>query len=204
MPSPGAQPGDFDRRRPAAWRRLGGWAVVFVSTLALVGCGAGAPLPSSPEPASTSPGGPLPTSLFPSRTPTPSSTPTASATASPTPFPTPDFHDASIYAVAHLPRSRLLVTISVPRARTDPQVLGHACTAGVGPSQLDCEVLAQYPDRLYCTGPEPFISYRAESADLALYDQQSPGPVFVTTFTIPGLPTLTPTPSATASPTPTP
>jgi hypothetical protein len=180
---------------------------LLLSTLlatALGSCGpTGSPMP--PTQAIATPfTGPPPTSLFPSRTPTLTLTPTAPASPTPSPFPTPDFHDASVYGVAHLSRSRLLVSITVPGARTDPQVLGHTYTAQVESSRLDCEVLAQYPDRLYCTGPEPFVSFHAQSAVLSLFDNQSPGPVFVTNFTIPGFPTRTPTPSATASPTPTP
>jgi hypothetical protein len=170
----------------------------------LAGC-VPAVLPTPTAQSSATPqAGPPPTSLFPSRTPTSPATLTVTPSPTPSALPTPDFHDASVYGVAHLSRSRLLVSIVVPSARTDPQVLARSYSAQVETSRLDCQVLAQYPDRLYCTGPEPFVSFKAESTILSLYDGQSPGPIFVTNFTIPGIPTFTPTPSATATSSPTP
>jgi hypothetical protein len=126
----------------------------------------------------------------PSETPTPSDTPTLTAT------PGPDFSQATVYAVSHLTGKRLLVTIQVPGG-----VEGDF-TASVDSTPMTCEILAQYPDRLYCTGPEPYVNYSPKSAAFTLFPAGSPTVVFQTTFTIPGLPTPTPTPSKTPSPTP--
>ncbi len=138
------------------------------------------------------------TSLFPSRTPTITSTSTDTPPPPP-PTPTPTitgtFLQASVYGVSRLSGHRLLVSITVPAAETHPAVLDQPFTAVVGPSTLDCEVLPRYPDRLYCSGPDPYVNYAPKASELALYAADQAGPLFVTDFTIPALPTLTPTPS---------
>lgn len=160
-----------------------------------------------PNPISTAVSGPSATSLFPSRTPTITATSTATpppAPPTPTPTVTGTFMQASVYGVSRLSGRRLLVSITVPVAESYPAVLSRPYTAVVGPSTLVCEVLPQYPDRLYCSGPDPYVNYKPEAAELALFAADQAGPVFVTEFSIPALPTLTPTPSETPEPTATP
>lgn len=121
----------------------------------------------------------------PSETPTPSDTPTLTAT------PGPDFSQATVYAVSHLGGSRLLVTIQVPGG-----VEGDF-TASVDSTPMTCEILDKYPDRLYCTGPEPYVNYGPKTAQFSLFPAGSATLVFQTSFTIPPRPTPTPTPSKT-------
>jgi hypothetical protein len=147
--------------------------------------------------------------IAPSPTPPPAASPTpvpvdtappAEPTATPPPTATsgPDFAQASVYAVAHLSGDRLLVTIQVPGG-----VAGNY-TAGVSTSTLRCEMLSDYPDRLYCSGPEPYTNYTYKDATVSLYPAGSASPVFTADFQIPPLATPTPTPTKTPTPTSTP
>jgi hypothetical protein len=158
-------------------------------------------------PTSTPSPGPSATSVFPSRTPTASATSTFSPpppTSTFTPTVTESLFRASIYGVARLSRHRLQISIKVPSAESNPAILDRGYTAVVGPSTLTCEVLPQYPYRLYCSGPDPYTNYRPIGAELTLYASGRPNPVFAAVFTIPSLPTLTPTPSKTPKPSATP
>jgi hypothetical protein len=157
---------------------------------------------------------PIPTAepdaeIGPSATPPPVATETSPPTETPppsapteTPLPSatagPNFAQASVYAVSHLSGNRLLVTIQIPGG-----VSGNY-SAGVGTSTLRCEILSQYPDRLYCTGPEPYANYQYKQATVSLYPAGSATAVFQGEFQLPPLPTLTPTPTDTPTPTPTP
>ncbi len=170
--------------------------------LALSACSAPAPNPTAAPQA-----GPSSTSLFPSRTPTKTSTITSTPPPPPatfTPTITGTFLQASVYGVSRLSGRRLLVSITVPAARAFPSILSQPYAAVVGSSNLVCEVLPQYPDRLYCSGPDPYANYSPKAAELSLYAAEQSGAVFVAEFTIPALPTLTPTPSETPPPTVTP
>jgi hypothetical protein len=177
-------------------------AATGLLVLALTACA-----PPVPEQTDTPAPGPGATSLFPSRTPTITGTST-STPLPPAPTATPTvtgaFLQASVYGVSRLSGHRLLVSITVPAAGTHPSILSQPYTAMVGTSTLSCEVLAKYPDRLYCSGPDPYVNYSPKAAELDLYAGDQAGPVFVTEFTIPALPTLTPTPSETPASTPTP
>lgn len=126
----------------------------------------------------------------PTHTPVPSETPTI------TPTPGPNFGAASVYAVSHLGGDRLLVTIQVPGG------VEGTYQAVVGPSTLNCEILPEYQDRLYCSGPEPFQNYTSQQATVTLYSTVSGNTVFQTEFNIPPRPTPTPTPTPTHTPTP--
>ncbi|MGA9192143.1 MAG: hypothetical protein WBZ24_10445 [Anaerolineales bacterium] len=171
-------------------------------TLVLAACAAP---PLDPTPIAVA--GPSATSLFPSRTPTITTTSTATPPPAPptqTPTVTGTFMQASVYGVSRLSGHRLLVSITVPAAESHPSLLSRPFTAVVGTSDLDCEVLPQYLDRLYCSGPDPYVNYKPQAAELALFADGQAGSVFVTEFTIPALPTLTPTPSQTPEPSATP
>lgn len=133
-------------------------------------------------------------------TPAPTEPPTEtlvpSATPTITPTPGPNFGAASVYAVSHLTGDRLLVTIQIPGG------VEGMYQAVVGPSTLNCEILADYPDRLYCTGPEPYVNYTARETSVTLYSTATGASVFQTQFDIPPRPTPTPTPTDTPTPPP--
>lgn len=134
-------------------------------------------------------------------TPTqPPATPTATTEPSETPAPTAtsgaDFSSASIYAISHLEGESLLVTVKVPGGGFEESYEGR-----VGPSVLSCEELGEYPDRLYCSGPEPFENYSTKSAPFQLYGSETASPVFETEVDIPPRATPTPPPSETPEPT---
>lgn len=127
----------------------------------------------------------------PTEVPPPTETPTI------TPTQGPDFSAASVYAVSHLQGSRLLVTIQIPGG------VEGIYQATVGPSTLNCEILSEYPDRLYCNGPEPYQNYTSQHATLTVYSSDTGNTVFQVEFNIPPRPTPTPTATATYTPTPT-
>ncbi len=162
---------------------------------------------TSPVPIATPTPTPPPPTLTPvpdlPSTPTPTPVPAeptvpAAPSATPTPIPTegPNFAQASVYAVSHLSGDRLLVTLQVPGG------VEGSYTAQVQTSSLPCEILDEYPDRLYCSGPAPFINYAARTTNLQLFSPGGVEPVFSTEFTVPARPT--PTPTATEEPSPTP
>lgn len=132
----------------------------------------------TPEPADTEP-------------PQPTNTPEPTATSG------PNFAQANVYAVSHLSGNRLLVTIQVPGG------VSGSYTAGVGTSTLRCEILSEYPDRLYCSGPEPYVNYSYQDATVSVYPAGSANAVFTSDFQIPPQATPTPTPTKTPTPTPT-
>lgn len=112
---------------------------------------------------------PIPTQE-PSSTPEPTVLP-------PTPtIPGPDFTDASIMSTGWLQDGSLLVTLHVP------QDLEGNYRAYVGGNEFTCEILEDYPDRLYChgtgvkTGDHVEASWYLEGIEL---------PVYETTFTVP-------------------
>ncbi|MGA9532517.1 MAG: hypothetical protein WBR18_07355 [Anaerolineales bacterium] len=177
--------------------------LVLLLALALASCNL--PL-AGPTPVPTADSG---SAIGPSATPPQLATSTSAPTDTPppaapteTPVPTatagPNFAQASVYAVSHLSGNRLLVTIQIPGG-----VSGNY-SAGVGTSTLRCEILSQYPDRLYCSGPEPYTNYQYKQATVSLYPAGSAEAVFQGDFQIPPLPTPTPTPTETPTLTPTP
>jgi hypothetical protein len=140
-----------------------------------------APPTDTPPPSDT----PLPTD-----TPAPTDTPTLTATVG------PNFGAASVYGVSHLPNNKLLVSIQVPGGVTGDY------KAYVENLPFACEILDQYPDRLYCNGPEPFGLYAAKDATIEVLTSADNTTVFMTKFTVPPIPTptYTPTPKPTATP----
>ena len=88
-----------------------------------------------------------PTSL-PDPTNLPLPTPTLSLIATVIAEPKPIFEYAQIYGIAHLQTGHLLITIEGPGdLRGKYQVL-------VGKEVLDCSILPEYPNRLYCIGQD--------------------------------------------------
>jgi len=137
-----------------------------------------------------------------SATPLPADTEPPQPTTPPEPTATsgPNFAQANVYAVSHLSGNRLLVTIQVPGG-----VSGNY-SAGVGTSTLGCEILNDYPDRLYCSGPEPYVNYSYKNDTVSVYPAGSASAVFTSDFQIPpqATPTFTPTPTQTPTPSSTP
>ncbi len=132
----------------------------------------------------------------PTDTPAPTDTPLPSETPTITPTEGPNFAAASVYAVSHLPNDKLLVTVQIPGG-----VQGDY-KAYVANLPFACEILDQYPDRLYCNGAEPFGVYAARDASLEILTVADNTPVFTAQFTVPAIPTptYTPTPKPTATP----
>jgi hypothetical protein len=68
--------------------------------------------------------------------------------------------------------------------------------AYVGSSYLPCETPYQYPNRIICVGPEPFVNYSPEGAKVTLYplypDPEAP-PLFEAMISVPARATPTAT-----------
>lgn len=164
--------------------------LISLTAITISAC-AGATATPSPTVAPTVEEPAIPSPTF-SVTPTlPSSaTPTASATARPSATPGPDFGEASILSVAHLEGNRLMVIIRVPDG------VEGAYDAYIGATYLPCETPRQYPDRILCVGPEPYVNYSAEGALVQLYPlyptPQAP-PLFEAFISIPAQATPTAT-----------
>lgn len=132
----------------------------------------------------------------PSDTPAPTDTPEPTETPTITPTTGPNFGAASVYAISHLPNNKLLVTVQIPGG-----VEGDY-KAYVANLPFACEILDQYPDRLYCNGAEPFGVYAPREASLEIITATDNTTVFTTQFTVPAIPTPTYTPTPKPTPTP--
>ncbi len=103
-----------------------------------------ATLPPTPPPAPTQ-------TLQPSLTPPATSTPTADATLPPTatmlPTPDPALAKIKLIGLAWLPNYDLLLSFQFP-GPVDPKMY----RVTLEDKEYSCEVLAKYPDRLYCHG----------------------------------------------------
>ena len=156
-------------------------------------------LPGVAEPTATeTPIPESPTPEPPTATITLSPVPTEAETQAPTPTVGQQFTGANVYAVSHLSGNRLLVTIQVPGG-----IEGNY-RATVGSSSLVCEKLVEYPDRLYCSGPEPYQNVGYENAIIYVFDQSTGAQVMQIAFSIPPWATATPSATPTYTPTPTP
>lgn len=139
-----------------------------------------------------------------SSTPIPSSTETSiptdtlepSMTPTITPTSGPDFSNTSVYGVSHMDKDRILISVEVPGG------VEGGYQASVGMIALKCEILSEYPDRLYCSGPEPFENYQAINATIMIMTVPGGNVVYEGEFTLPARPTPTPTPTPEPSPTP--
>ncbi|HEX9796280.1 MAG TPA: hypothetical protein VGA52_04750 [Anaerolineales bacterium] len=140
---------------------------------------------------------PTPTPEPPTPTITLSPVPTEGATAAATATVGPSFSGANVYAVSHLSGNRLLVTVQVPGG------IEGSYRATVGSSSLGCEKLAEYPDRLYCSGPEPYQNVGYEHTTIYVFDQSNGQQVMQIDFSIPPWATATPSPTPTSTYTPT-
>jgi hypothetical protein len=93
--------------------------------------------------------------------------------------PKPIFDYARIYGIGHLDAGHLLITIEVPG-----EISGNY-HAMVGQEVFDCEILPEYPDRLYCTGP---TSEDGNFVQFKLIESRSNITVFQTELGIPPKP----------------
>lgn len=91
----------------------------------------------------------------------------------------PHFDFAEISGVAHLDNGYFLITIEVPGGvRGEYQAL-------IGEEQFKCLVLAEYPNRLYCTG---LTSQAGQFVVVRVYELGAAEPVFEEELGIPPLP----------------
>jgi len=135
--------------------------------------------------------------------PSPTATPTSAPTETPTPLqPSPtatslglatatatlllrqEFAEARIYRVGLLVSGQFLVTLLLSG---QPQ---ENYRADVNGEVFKCQVLAQYPDRLYCTGP---ALPAGKTAVIRVYPQEGEELVFRSDFFVPLPPSSTPT-----------
>jgi hypothetical protein len=129
-------------------------------------------------------------------TPLPTDTSEPTFTPSATPTSGPDFSNASVYGVSHMEKDRILISVEVPGG------VEGTYQASVGMVVLTCEILSEYPDRLYCSGPEPFENYQPINATIMILAMPGGSVVYESEFSLPARPTPTPTPSPEPSPTP--
>ncbi len=185
------------KQRPSLYLTLGALAIATLIGCSFLGLQATPQADGGEASATETPTAP-PATEAPAPTEPPTETPVPSATPTITPTPGPNFGAASVYAVSHLTGDRLLVTIQIPGG------VEGMYQAVVGPSTLNCEILADYPNRLYCNGPEPYQNYTGREATVTVYSTATGASVYQTDFNIPPRPTPTPTPTDTPTPTPTP
>jgi len=109
-------------------------------------------------------------------TPTPSNTPTIG----------PEFANAKVLNIGYLANGQLMVTVEIPGG-----VEGRFI-ALLGEYEFKCEILEQYPDRLYCYGTSPKQGIQVE---LVVFVEGSDTIVFQKDVIVPYMPTETPTPT---------
>lgn len=113
-------------------------------------------------------------------TPTPTKTPSPTPTRTPSPTSSstlgPDFSGASLLGISLLDGGRLMVSVTVPGG-----VLGDF-RAVVQGRAFECLTLADYPNRLYCIGPQP--NSRADAL-IRIIPAALLEPVFEAVFAIP-------------------
>lgn len=127
-------------------------ALAIALALLLPACAANTPtaLPSTATGPARDTATPEPTlTLYPSQTPLPSRTPTITPTLPPTITPTPtldpSFADVKLAGLAWLENYQLLLSFDFP-SKVDPK----AYRVTLDDRDFKCEVLAKYPNRLYC------------------------------------------------------
>lgn len=110
----------------------------------------------------------------PTITPLPSQTPLPSPTSQPTdtPFPTPevDFSKAKLSASGFLSNWRFFFAVEA-----EEPMQGSYYALVDNALKYDCEILAKYPNRLYCNGP---LRKMDEFVDFAIYQTGASEPVF--------------------------
>lgn len=171
-------------------------ALAVVFTLIVSACGSaaqtGAPTAAPVNPPATEPPAAVPTDL-PTSTPTaeptpmPTAEPTATATAAPTetsapteiPTPTPDpaLEAVKLAGLAWMPHYNMLLSFDFP-GPVDPADYRVTLEG----KEYECEVLAQYPNRLYCHGPGAKV---LTTAVIRVYPAGSEQPGYEKSYWIP-------------------
>jgi hypothetical protein len=154
---------------------------IFITMLAglilITACNAFAPAPTPTVP-------PTPTSVkvfatptpaatdtpFVTETPTPTETPVPTATIMPSATPVMDFSKVKIINLGFLSNWRCLITLEMPKP-----VQGEYYLMVQTNKQYKCEVIAKFPNRLYCTGPLAVID---DYVDVSLFMVGNNAPVF--------------------------
>ena len=93
--------------------------------------------------------------------------------------PRPVFEYARIYALAHLANGQFLITLEVPGA------LSGDYQATLGGEPFRCQILPEYPSRLYCNGP---TSFTGQFALLQIREQPDQAVVYEIEIGIPPSP----------------
>lgn len=93
--------------------------------------------------------------------------------------PRPIFEYASVYGLAHLENGQFLITLEIPGT------LSGDYQAMLGGESFRCQILAEFPNRLYCNG---LTSFAGQMATLQLQDQKEGTVVFETEIGIPPSP----------------
>jgi len=161
-------------------------SILFFLALSIIFVAAGC-TPSQPSVAESSPLAPtqqLPSTSTPTLAPEPTSTPippTATITSSPTaipsetstatPAPLTDFSEASLYTTGSLSKWRYFFAVSVPSEAIEGQYYAIVDRN----KEYTCEVLAAYPNRLYCNGP---LAAANDFIDYAIYEKDTNLKVF--------------------------
>ena len=116
-----------------------------------------------PEPTNT----PIP----PTATITSSPTIVPSETSTSTPAPQTDFSEATLYTAGFLPKWRYFFAVKVPA----DSIEGEYYAVVDRNKDYSCEVQAQYPNRLYCTGP---LAAADDTIHYVIYEKETNLKVF--------------------------
>jgi hypothetical protein len=131
----------------------------------------GTAVPTLPAPAATIAPQPTPTEIEATASPIPT------VTVTPTPQPTSEMTAAYLYASGFLPNWRFFFTV---QAAEPLQSSYYGIVAGS--KRYTCEIIAQTPDRLFCSGPQAAIN---RWVDYAVYEEESDQVVHEGRFFIP-------------------
>ncbi len=129
--------------------------LILIAGMLLSACSSAAPtaapVPSTAEPVQPAPTFPPTGTPLPTRTPLPSPTPESTATAAPTetlaPTPDPVLANIKLVGLAWYTNYDLLLSFNFPEP-----VDSQKYRVTLEEKEYKCEVLAQYPNRLYCRG----------------------------------------------------
>ena len=166
----------------SVFRRMFLFTAVLITIILISGCApsqqpAVTPsptvLPQQTEPASTPTQPPTPTATALPPTPTITSSPTIvpSETPTSTPAPQTDFSEAVFYTAGFPSKWNYFFAIQLPSGT----IQGDYYAVVDENKEYTCEVLAAYPDRLYCTGP---LAAANDFIDYAIYEKDSNLKVF--------------------------
>jgi hypothetical protein len=155
--------------------------IFFVLACTLAGCASSTQIPPDPKLATptahSSPTYTLTYTPLPTYTPFPTQTRTPALPLTPTPYGGMDFSQVSILWGGFLPHWQYFVAIELPGIATDDfyAIVDYN-------KEYTCDVHSEYPNRLYCHGPQVRM---ADWATIALYVKGDDTPVFEDRFYTP-------------------